>query len=170
MLETIPISKVSTSQYKNFSCGSTALEEYLKRYAKTNHKKGIGKTFTLLKEQSVIGYYTISMAEMEFSSVPLFLQRGLPKYPIPVARLGRLAVALDVKGKGFGKFLLVDAIHRIQEASEIVAAHAVIVDAKDQQASAFYQRFGFSSFIDKPRSLFLPLASLSQFFSKDVNQ
>ena len=164
MLETVPISEIIPSQYKSFSCGTDALDEYLKRYAKGNHRKNIGKTFVLLFEDEVAGYYTLSMGNVEFQFIPKNWQARLPKYPIPVARIGRLAVNSKAKGQGLGKFLLIDAFHRIWNASSSIAAFAIIVDAKDLNAVAFYRHFGFIPFDNQPLTLFLPLSSLEELF------
>ncbi len=163
-IEIVPIIEVTPIQYKNFSCGYAALDEYLKRYAKVNHRKNIGKTFVLIQEDEVIGFYTLSMGNIEFQSIPPKLQSGLPKYPIPVARIGRLAVTSEVKGRGFGKFLFVDAIHKIWAASSTIAAYAAVVDAKDLTAMSFYQHLGFIPFEEQSLTLFLPLSSFEGFF------
>src|SRR5947209_4727733 len=127
MHKTLSILDVLPSKYRDFSCGYSQLDEYLTRFAKTNHKKGIGKTFVLLIDSTVVGYYTVSMGEIEFSSIPENLRTGLPKYPIPVARIGRLAVHSDFQGKGLGSHLLVDALKRIADASQTIAVYAVVV-------------------------------------------
>lgn len=162
--KTTSILDVPPESYKHFSCGRVELDEYLKRYAKGNHKKRIGKTFVLKEEGFIIGFYTISMGSIEFSSVPDEKKTGLPKYPIPIARIGRLAVDERSKGKGVGKFLLIDALHRIYEASQIVAAFAVIVDAKDKKAREFYNHFGFTECKNSELSLFLPIETIQKLF------
>ncbi len=164
MNKTLPILEVTPSMYRDFSCGYAQLDEYLKRFAKTNHKKNIGKTFVLIFDDVVAGYYTVSMGEIEFSTLSDELRSSLPKYPIPVARIGRLAVHSAFQGKGFGKYLLVDALKRIVEASQTVAAFAVVVDAKDNKSKAFYTNFGFIAYKDEPLSLFLPLATFKTEF------
>lgn len=159
MSTTISITEVSPFQYKNFSCGIPELDEYLKRYAKPNHKKGIGKTFVLLSKELVIGYYTISMGNVEFHRIPEICRISIPKYPIPVGRIGKLAIDNSNQGKGFGKYLLIDALNRITEASRQIAAYAVVVDAKNIAAKAFYEHYGFIPYQDEPMSLFIPIAS-----------
>lgn len=159
MVLTLPITEVSPSQIKDFTCGVDELNEYLKRYARSNHKKGIGKTFVLISEKKVKGYYTISMGDIEFHHVPEKWRSGLPKYPIPVGRLGRLAIDSSIQGKGLGGQLLIDALQRIVEAAREVAAYAVVVDAKNNQAKIFYEHYGFIPYQDEPMSLFLPLST-----------
>lgn len=162
--KTVSILEVTPENYKHFSCGKPELDEYLKRYARGNHKKGIGKTFVLKEDNAVIGFYTISMGSIEFASIPEHIKKGLPKYPTPVAKIGRLAVDKKAKGKGIGKFLLIDAFHRIYEASRSVAAFALVVDAKDEQAKEFYTHFGFIECKDSSLSLFLPMETIQSLF------
>ncbi len=162
MSEVIPITEVEPSQYKEFSCGQGLLDEYLKRYAKGNHRRGIGKTFVVVLEQRVVGFYTLSMGTVDFYSVPPGYQSGLPKYPIPVGRIGRLAVDSHQKGRGLGKFLLTSAIYKILDAAQVVAAYGVVVDAKNSEAVAFYQHCGFTPFENQSRSLFLPLGAFNE--------
>lgn len=163
--KTVSIGEVTPGSYKHFSCGKTELDEYLKRYAKNNHKKGIGKTFVLKEKGIVLGFYTISMGSIEFFSVPESKKSGLPKYPTPVAKIGRLAVDERAKGDGIGKFLLIDAFRRIYEASQSVAAFAIIVDAKDGDVKEFYKHFGFIECQDSVQSLFLPIETIRKLFS-----
>jgi GNAT superfamily N-acetyltransferase len=162
--KTVSILEVTPESYKYFSCERIELDEYLKRYAKGNHKKGLGKTFVLMENGAVIGFYTISMGSIEFSSVPVDKKAGLPKYPIPIAKIGRLAVDERSKGSGIGKFLLIDAFHRIYEASQLVAAFAIVVDAKDEKAKAFYKHFGFTECKDSDFCLFLPMETIQKLF------
>src|ERR1700733_5303482 len=141
---TTSITAVKPSQYKYFSCGESELDEYLKRYAKANEKKGIGRNFVLSNEDSnVIGYYTLCMAQVDFEELPEAFQKGVPKYPIPAARLCRLAVDQSMQGKKLGGHLLMDAIERVLAADMSVAAYTLIVDAKTIQAKNFYQKYDF---------------------------
>ena len=165
MVLTLPITEISHSQVKNFNCGIDELNEYLKRYARSNHKKGIGKTFVLPMEKNVKGYYTISMGDIEFHHIPEKWRSSLPKYPIPVCRIGRLAIDSTMQGKGSGGQLLIDALHRIAEAAKTVAAYAVVVDAKNNQAKTFYEHYGFTSYQDESSSLFLPLSTFQLILS-----
>lgn len=161
VLETIPVTRLTEKQRRSFSCGVVALDDYFKQYAKGNHIKNIEKTFALTEESGfVVGYYTTSMGSVEFLSLPQEFREKLPKYPIPIARLARLAVDTARQHQGWGEFLLVDALQRIRHAASIVAAYAVIVDAKGEQAKKFYKKFGFTSFIDNELCLFLPTASI----------
>jgi ribosomal protein S18 acetylase RimI-like enzyme len=157
---TIPVTDITDRQRRNFSCGVDALDDYLKRYSKFNHVNNIGKTFVLLDDGDVSGYYTTSMGNANFSSIPLEFRKRLPKYPVPFARIARLAVYIKKQKQGWGEFLLTDALHRIHEANSLVAAYGVVVDAKDENAKSFYLKFGFVPFNDSDLCLFLPIASI----------
>lgn len=162
MFDTIPITDVTEKQRRNFSCGVIELDTYLKQFAKGNHIKNIGKTFVLLdQDASIIGYYTTSMGNIDFSSLPQEFQARLPKYPTPIARIARLAVDSKKQRQGWGEFLLIDAFHRIREASSLVAAFGVIVDAKDEKAKSFYLKFGFTQFLDNDLCLFMPMSTIA---------
>lgn len=164
MLKTVPISNISPGAYKKFSCGVQELDGYLYRFAKNNHRKGIGKTFLLMDKEEVVGFYTISMGSIEFQNLPSASKQGIPKYPIPVARIGRLAISFGSQGKKYGKILLIDALQRIYFASESVAAYAIIVDAKDDRAKQFYEHFGFIPLDSPANSLFLPTGTAKDLF------
>lgn len=161
MHDTIPVTDLTDKQRRSFSCGVVALDDYFKKFAKGNHVKNLGKTFVLPEENdAVIGYYTISMGSVDFLSLPQEFRERLPRYPIPIARIARLAVNLKNQGQGWGEFLLVDALQRIREAASLVAAFGVVVDAKDEKAKAFYMKYGFTSFVDNTLCLFLPMSSI----------
>jgi predicted GNAT family N-acyltransferase len=81
---------------------------------------------------------------------------------VPAALLGRLAVEDGTKGKGLGAFLLMDALNRILLATQTLAVHALIVEAKDEEAAAFYRKYGFIPFTGSERRLFLPMATIRQ--------
>lgn len=166
MPKTKSVEEIKPSAYKEFSCGIQELDDYLKRFARTNHKKGIGKTFVFLKDQRVIGFYTISMASINFENISDAHRQHLPKYPIPAARIGRLAVDQSFQGKHIGRILLIDALERIREAAYTIAAYAVIVDAKNAQAKRFYEYFGFLPYQDEAMSLYLPMATVKELFDQ----
>ncbi len=107
----------------------------------------------------VAGYYTLSASGIPLSDVGEALAKRLPRYPsVPVARLGRLAVDQAYRGQGLGAMLLWDAASRAARSE--VMAFALVVDAKDDQAEAFYRHHGFANFGSLPRQLILPLAKI----------
>ena len=153
------IDEIEAVSYKNFSCGDHELDKYLQMFARQNHKKGIDKSFVAISNECVIGFYTISMSNIEFVDLLDAHKKGLPKYPIPVAKIGRLAVDMQFQGKKIGTALLIDALGKIKEASTVVAAYAVIVDAKNEKAKKFYESFGFVSYKNE-LSLYLPMKTV----------
>ncbi|MCX7544485.1 GNAT family N-acetyltransferase [Marinicella gelatinilytica] len=147
----------------NFDCGISELNQFLQKQARQQQTKGFNRTFVLVNSDNpskATGYYTLSMAEMSLNSLPETVLKKLPKHPVPVARIGRLAVDISFKEKGLGQMLLVDALKRVQSASLQIGVYAVVVDAKNEVAKRFYQKYGFTPFIDIKMSLFIPLASL----------
>lgn len=160
---TVSVESTTPTQRKDFSCGVDDLDLFLQRFAKGNHKKGLGKTFVLLEDDAITGYYTISMGSVDFEQLQEKL--NLPKYPIPVARIGKLAVSKEAQGKGVGKSLLIDALDRIYQASENIAAFAVVLEAKDEKVKAFYEHLDFIPYKDA-LSLYLPMATVAALLSK----
>ena len=146
-----------------FDCGAVELNNFLKSKARQNQSAGFNTTFVAIeqgdKAKLVLGFYSLSMGEIDLSSLPEELLKKLPKHPVPVARMGRLAVDKSTHGKGLGKLLLVDAMKRVQSAAGSVGVYALLVDAKDETAKGFYKKFGFIELVDEPMTLFLPLAS-----------
>ncbi len=140
---------------QTFRCGSPALERYLQSQARQDSAKRV----------TVMGYYSLSASTILASEVPPELARKLPRYPqLPVTLLGRLAVDLQLKAQGMGQFLLMDALHRSLQAAAGIAAMAVVVDAKDAAAAAFYQHFGFMPLNQTANRLFLPMATIATLF------
>lgn len=152
-------------QRSGFDCGDRVLNDYLKKYARQNHNRGIAKTFVAIPAtggQKVAGYYTVSASVIEFQSLPESYQKKLPAYPIPAMLIGKLAVDNSVKGQGLGKELLVNALLRAVRTSTEIGIFAVRVDAIDEKAAEFYLKYEFIPFKDQPLSLFLPIATIAR--------
>jgi predicted GNAT family N-acyltransferase len=116
--------------------------------------------------QKIIGYYTLSMSGIDLDRLPEQIAKKLPKYPVVgVTLIGRLAVSIDYKGFGWGKLLIMDALHRSLMASKTTTSFAVVVDAIDDEAVRFYQRFDFQSFPDSSAKLFRTMANIDRTFS-----
>jgi ribosomal protein S18 acetylase RimI-like enzyme len=162
----VPIEK--KYQRDTFDCGYPILNEYLKKYARQNHNKGIAKTFVAIPisgSLKVDGYYTVSASIIEYESLPLSYQNKMPAYPIPAALIGKLAVDNSIKGRGLGEELLVNALLRAVRVSQEIAIYAVRVDAIDERAKEFYLKYEFIPFQDRQLSLFLPLETIAREFS-----
>jgi GNAT superfamily N-acetyltransferase len=148
---------------EDFDCGVPALNEYLQRYADQNRKLGISSAYVLIEPrmpERILGYYTLSAAEIACSLLDEHERRKLPRYPVPCFRLGRLACRVDERGRGLGKNLLACAIDRCLIARAHVAAYALTVDAKDDDAKAFYRHFGFTPLWGQMLTMYLPLAAI----------
>ena len=148
-----------------FDCGSPELNDYLRRYARQNHERGGAKTFVAVAAADVpariLGYYSISPGAIEFSRVPTTVARGMARYEVPIYRLGRLAVALSVQGRGLGADLLLAAGTRAVAVAGEVGGVALAIDAKDERAAIWYERFGALRLLDDPLRLVLPLATIA---------
>ena len=149
-------------QRKQFDCGEISLNSYLQQYARQNIKHRINKVFVATPvdcANTIMGYYTLSAGSINVADLPLVLKQRLPNYPVPIVLLGRLAVDKNYQGQGLGSILLADAIQRVEQASEILAVYAIVVDALNTSAAEFYQQFGFIPFPEKPLRLFLPMTT-----------
>ena len=154
---------------KGFDCGSSELNEYLERYARQNHETGGAKTFVAVAPATpvrVIGFYSISPGAVEFARMPVKLTKKLGRYDVPVFRLGRLAVDRSVQGRGLGGDLLLAAGERALAVSAEVGGVALAIDAKDEKAARWYERFGASVLLDDRLKLVLPLAVIADAIAK----
>lgn len=150
-----------------FSCGVEPLDRYLREGAGQNARKHVAAPFVLCegKSNAVLGYYTLSALSVDVGARPADVARRLPKFPlVPGTLLGRLAVDLRLRGKGAGEHLLMDALRRALEASREFASVAVVVDAKNESAVAFYRRYEFIPFAGHAIRLFLPMRTIEQLF------
>jgi GNAT superfamily N-acetyltransferase len=148
-----------------FSSGVAPLDIYLKTQASQEVKKRVAATYVLGEQNSgvIIGYYTISTASIETTQLPEEITKRLPRYSaLPAMLIGRLAVDQHYRGQRLGEYLLVDALRRCFKLSEEIAAMAVLVDAKDEGAAQFYERYGFRRFENRPLSLYMPMAEIQQ--------
>jgi GNAT superfamily N-acetyltransferase len=149
----------------DFRCGSEPLEQYLRERANQDFKRYVATPFVLydLETERIAGYYTLAATGIQFEDLPETMRKKLPRYPlVPAILMGRLAVDERYQGQGLGSFLLVDALRR-SLMNEIVAA-AVIVDAKDKTAQAFYEYHGFVSLDQQPLRLFIPMTLIDKQF------
>lgn len=149
-----------------FDCGVPALNDYLQRYAAQHAKRDISRTYVMTDgPEKVIGFYTLSTGGLAHDAIPRALHKRYPRHPIPVVRLGRLAVDVQFQSRGAGKRLLVHALEVCLRVSEIAGMAAVLIDAKDEQVKQFYLNYEFESLPDQPLLLWLPLSALKRLFS-----
>jgi ribosomal protein S18 acetylase RimI-like enzyme len=143
---------------RGFTCGSAELDAYFQTQVTQDIRRRLTNCFVALTlERQVAGYYTLAATSLPLPEIDMELARKLPRYPLlPAALIGRLAINVEFQRQGLGAALIVDAITRTLRSE--TAIHAVVVEAKDEQASRFYRHMGFASFGSQPRNLYLPLA------------
>ncbi len=146
----------------SFDCGEPSLNDYLKLFARQNDSRGLGKTFVavLPNETIVKGYYTVSSSSISFETLP----ENLPRYPIPVVHLGRLAVDHSARGTGLGGILLIDALLRADRLADQLGIYAVEVRALNAAARNFYLRYGFEPLSDDELHLYMTIKTIRKLF------
>jgi GNAT superfamily N-acetyltransferase len=145
-----------------FDCGIEELNQYLKYYALKNDLMNIGKTFVALVEEIVAGYVTLSGAQISKEALPEAVRQTLPRYPVPVMLIGKIAVDLRFQNKGIGAFLLSQALEKALGISQTMGLYAVVVDAIDENAKGFYLRYGFIPFKESSLRLFLSMREIRE--------
>ena len=148
----------------SFTSGVESLDRYFRTQAGQDARKNMAAPFVLvLPDGAIGGYYTLSSTAVKLTELPHHTARRLPRYPlVPATLLGRLATDFRYRGKGYGRFLLADALHRAVRSE--IASFAVIVEAIDDAARRFYERESFLSLPDQPMKLFRPLADIAKLF------
>jgi GNAT superfamily N-acetyltransferase len=155
----VVVSLDATHDRTEFNSGSVPLDRYLREQVTQDIRRRVAACFVALAEGSrVAGYYTLASASLMLSDLPVDIGKKLPRYPtVPAVRMGRLAVDQAFKGQGLGGALLADALHRAARSE--IGVYALMVNAKDETAAAFYRHHGFIALPDSPKTLFLPLAT-----------
>jgi len=137
-----------------FDCGSEPLNRFLNSFALTNQKSGSSQTYLALISSAVVGYYSLAVGNVLYSEAPGRLAKGLPRHPVPVVILARLAIHKDWQGRSLGSGLVLDALRRTLQAADIAGVRALVVHAKDEPAKAFYEHLGFEPFGDDSMTLY----------------
>ena len=145
-----------------FNSGAESLDRYFRPQVTQDVRRRVTACFVALtREHRIAGYYTLASASLPLPDLPAEVGKKLPRYPfVPAVRMGRLAVDQAFKGLGLGGALLADALDRTIRSE--IAAYALVVDAKDVSATAFYRHHGFIALPDSPSTLFLPLATAAK--------
>jgi GNAT superfamily N-acetyltransferase len=145
-----------------FSCGSPDLDDWFHRRAGQETRRdfvrvNVARDPTL----GIVGFYSLSTFTLVVEDLPAEIKKKLPRYnEAPAVLIGRLARDLRVKGQGVGELLIADAMQKVMDLSRKVAVYAIVVDAKDDKARAFYQDFGFQPLPSRPFRLFIPMATV----------
>lgn len=150
---------------KKFKCGKHVLDHYIRKIAPTAMSAGTAVVYVLLEDDSnrAIAYYTLTSAVILLDEIPEGSRGELGKYrQVGATLLGRLAIDKEYKGRKLGATLVSDACRNALAGASIVASHALLVEAIDDAAAAFYEHLGFVPLLDDPSRLYLPLASLGK--------
>lgn len=165
---TFRIEPVGKQDRSGFTCGTESLDGYFRNRVSQDIRRRVAACYIALEQDSgyIAGFYTLSACQISLQDLPQDIQRKLPRYSmVPAIRLGRLAVDRSFKGRGLGGALIVDAAKRALRSD--IAAFAMVVDAKDQRAAAFYRHHGFVRLSTKGRTMFVVLAKLAQRFRSE---
>jgi GNAT superfamily N-acetyltransferase len=154
-----PSAITSAHDLTQFHCGIEALDDWLRFRALKNEGRS-SRTYIVSQGRTAVGYYCLSTGAEKRASIPLKIARNTPD-PVPLILLGRLAVDLNHQGMGIGAGLLKDALQRVAQISKAVGSRALIVHAIDQNAMAFYVKYGFIEFPYGSQTLFLPIDTIA---------
>ena len=142
-----------------FDCGVPELNAYFHSRVGQDVRRNFATCFVAMDqaEGRIAAYYTLATGSVLLGELPDDIAKRLPRYPqVPVVRVGRLAVDQNYQGQKLGGTLLADAIARSIDSE--IAAYAMVVEAKDKNAAAFYEHFGFLKLAQSSRTLFLPMS------------
>lgn len=152
----------STHDRRTFSCGVSALDEYLRRFARQHADANISRTYVAVAGSTVRGFYSLTMSAIRKENLPNRHLNRFPNFPLPVARLARLAVEMRHQRQGLGELLLADALQRCLRLSVEIGMIGVILDAKDDHARGWYERYEFERLPDSPLTLWLPTTAITR--------
>jgi ribosomal protein S18 acetylase RimI-like enzyme len=146
-----------------FACGSEPLDKYLREQASQDIRRRTSACYVAIDEETnaIAGYYTLAAGSVPHTDLSEAMAEKLPRYPlVPVARIGRLAVSVAFQKRQLGAALLWDAGVRAMQSG--MGVFALVVDAKNAAAAAFYEHHGFVRFSSNPLSFVLPIATLAK--------
>lgn len=151
-----------------FCCGKRSLDNFVQLLVGQYERRRLGRTFVAVRpgEKRVNGYFTLASGSISFQDLPVKIAKRLPKHPVPVVLLARLAIDQTVQGLGLGKLLLMDALRRCLDVSRELGIYAVEVQAIDEEAKRFYEKFGFVCLRDDGLHLYLPIKTIEDGFTE----
>ena len=128
---------------EGFDCGKPALNDWLLRHARQAQGSGSAKTFVVVDDDRVAGYFSLTVGQIDTLDAPERIRKGMGQYPLPVVILARLAVSTTDQGRGIGIGLLQEAIRRTMLIAEHAGIRAMLTNPIDEDTTRFYTRFGF---------------------------
>ena len=152
-----PVPLGAQHQLDSFDCGKHALNDWLQRFARQAQGSGSARTFVVCHADRVVGYFSLTVGQIDTLEAPERIRRGMGQYPIPVIILARLAVDKACHGRGLGTGMLQDAIRRTLKIAEDAGIRALLTHPIDESAEMFYRRFGFEPTPLRERQLILLL-------------
>lgn len=152
-----------------FKCGKTSLDNWLKKRALSNHKKGFTVVMVVHDAGQVVGYYGLAPTAIVPTAMPRSIRTGQPPDPVPCLLLGQLATDINWIGNGIGTGLLKHALERCIDAAMLVGGRALVVNAVDEEATEFWQRRGFVPSKDDPMMLFRSIADIAASLAEAAN-
>ena len=144
-------------QLDRFDCGKASLTDWLTRHARQANSSGSARTYVVTEDRRVIGYFSLTVGQIDSADAPDRVRKGMGAYPIPVVILARLAVDKRMHGRGIGVGLLQNAIRRTLVISEQAGVRALLTHPIDEDAERFYRRFGFEASPAREQQLLLLL-------------
>jgi GNAT superfamily N-acetyltransferase len=155
-MDSLHVEKLNrTHLVEQFSCGHPELDRFLIRHALQAQQANSSQTYVAVNENEVVGFYTIVADEVQHAQAPERVVKGMPRHPIPLLVLARLAVHSKAQGRGIGAGLLLDALGRTLQVADVIGVRALAAHAKDDRAVAFYRHFGFTPSPTDARHLFM---------------
>jgi len=153
-----------------FDCGEPVLDDFLRQFARQNARKGLSMTYVAVEPGSrvVLAYYSVSSGQVSCDALSDTQRAGLPRYPVPVVRLVRLATHRPVQRRGLGRLMVVDALRRTLKLADDLGVHAVEVEALTAKARDFYRSLGFEPLRDDDQHLYLPVRTIRRLFASSA--
>ncbi|HWU76025.1 MAG TPA: GNAT family N-acetyltransferase [Rhodanobacter sp.] len=154
-----PISK--KHDRKLFDCGDSAINEFLRKYARQSHEAGGAKTFVAVDDadgKTVLGFYSLAPGALAYADTPEQVRKGSAHHDVPGFRLARIATGKRLQGGGLGGQLLAMAARRCLRAADVVGG-LLMIDAKNGRAAGWYASYGAVALADKPLTLVMALAT-----------
>ena len=150
----------SDHDLSGFDCGNAELDRWLIDHALASQKADLARTYLALDGRTVAGYVSLTTGSIRREAAPKRYARGMPRHPIPIILIARLAVDRRHHGNRLGSRLLAEALRLAVTASDTAAARLVVVDAIDEQAAGFYRRWGFIEVPENPQRLFRKISEI----------
>lgn len=143
-----------------FDCGHKALNTFIRLHALPGQRANSSQTYVAAVGPTIVGYHTLVVGDVAYEDAPERLAKGLPRHPVPILLLARLAVDRTWQGKGLGAALVADAMRRTLQVADVAGVRALLVHAKDEAAKSFYTHLGFEQFPGEPLILYRLLKDL----------